>query len=67
MKARKDVLYFVTVGIALFALCLLSLRFGAGRMSLSTFFGGLFGREGYETATVILYHLRLPRRERPMI
>ena len=30
-------------------------------MSLSEFFGGLLCREGHETATVILYHLRLPR------
>jgi iron complex transport system permease protein len=30
-------------------------------MDTVSFFGGLFRREGFETATVILYHLRLPR------
>lgn len=61
MKQRKEALYFTLGGIALFALCLLSLRVGGGGLSASEFYGGLFGREGYETASVILYHLRLPR------
>ncbi len=61
MKKRKEILYFVLCGIALLALCLLSLRVGAGRLSTEAFYGGLFRREGYETASVILYHLRLPR------
>ncbi|MBO7171244.1 MAG: iron chelate uptake ABC transporter family permease subunit, partial [Clostridia bacterium] len=30
-------------------------------MDLSSFWGGLLRREGFESATVILYHLRLPR------
>lgn len=61
MKNKREFWYFTLSGIALLLLCLFSLRFGAGRVDTAAFFGGLFMKEGFETATVILYHLRLPR------
>ena len=39
----------------------LALRFGSTGMSNAAFFGGLFRRTGYESHTLILYKLRLPR------
>lgn len=52
-------------GVALLLLLILSallaLRLGSAEMSWQAFFGGLFGRAGYRTEAVILYHLRLPR------
>ncbi len=40
---------------------LLSIALGSMRLSPSAFFGGLFGRAGYESERAILHHLRLPR------
>ena len=40
---------------------LLSLRFGSAELNNAEFFGGLFGKEGFETARIILLELRLPR------
>ncbi len=40
---------------------LLAVRLGSVEMSSAAFLGGLFRRPGYETFTLILYQLRLPR------
>lgn len=39
----------------------LALRFGSTALGTKDFFFGLFGKTGWETATVILHTLRLPR------
>lgn len=41
--------------------CLLALRLGSTHLDTPSFFGGLFRRAGFETASVILYSIRLPR------
>ena len=61
MKKRTERLFFGIGGMVLIALCLSSLRFGVGKLDTSAFFGGLFFRDGCEMATVVLYHVRLPR------
>ena len=38
-----------------------ALRFGSASLSFADFFRALFREPGYETYTVILYHIRLPR------
>lgn len=52
---------FSVLCLLLLCVCLLSLRFGSAGMNWKTFFAGLFGKEGYEAQTLILYSLRLPR------
>lgn len=52
---------FLVLCLLLLCVCLLSLRFGSAWMDWKTFFAGLFGKEGYEAQTLILYSLRLPR------
>lgn len=55
---------FAVCGITLLFLLLsllLSLRFGSTYLQTGVFFGGLFRRAGYESATLILYAIRLPR------
>ena len=48
--------------LLLLLLCaLLSLRFGSTHLSFAAFWSGLLGRSGYETETLILRALRLPR------
>ncbi|MBQ3080476.1 MAG: iron ABC transporter permease [Clostridia bacterium] len=42
-------------------LALLSLRMGSANLSSSAFFSGLFGRAGFETETLIIRGVRLPR------
>lgn len=54
----------LTVCIALAAFLIaafFSLRFGSSSMSWKAFLGGLLQKEGYETETIILCSLRLPR------
>ncbi len=43
------------------AVMLLALLMGSAPMDLPTLLGGLLGRPGYETQSLILYQLRLPR------
>lgn len=57
----KRITTFSTLGIALIALCLLSMRFGSVQLDLHTFFSALLYKEGFGTQSVILYTLRLPR------
>mgnify|MGYP002587370077 CR=1 FL=1 len=45
----------------LLAVAVLSLRLGSAHLSWSAFFGGLFHQKGFETETLILYAVRLPR------
>ncbi len=51
------------IGLVLILLfiSLLSLRFGSAEMTNAEFFGGLLGRQGFETERIILLTLRLPR------
>ncbi len=49
------------LGIALIALCLLSMRYGSVHLDLPSFFSAIFKKEGFETQSVIIYTLRLPR------
>lgn len=61
MKKKR---HWLTVCIALAAFLIaafFSLRFGSSQMSSGAFFGGLLRKKGYETETIILYSLRLPR------
>ena len=41
--------------------CYFALRFGSADFSFSEFFGGLFRKEGFETQSIIIYSVRLPR------
>ena len=50
------VLLAILTGVAVCAL-----RFGSVEMSRTAFFGALFGAEGEETNTLILYSVRMPR------
>ena len=65
---RPEQRYFWRSGKGAFALALivlvamvLSLRFGSSDFSSMAFWGGLLGREGYETQSAILRYIRLPR------
>ena len=51
----------LTLCLLLLAVVLLSLRFGSAAMDWTSFWGGLLRREGFETQSLILYSLRLPR------
>lgn len=51
----------LTLCLLLLAVLLLSLRFGSAAMDWTSFWGGLLRREGFETQSLILYSLRLPR------
>ena len=57
--SKRNLTATTAIGIVLFALCLLSLRFGSTRIAWNDFFGALFSREG--STAVIIYNLRLPR------
>lgn len=57
----KRLTIFSALGIALFALCLLSMRFGSVFLDFSTFWNAILKKEGFETQSIILYTLRLPR------
>lgn len=57
----KGLTAFSIFGVAFFALCLLSMRFGSVFIDSKSFFSALFMKEGFETQSVIIYSLRLPR------
>ena len=59
-QKRQAVLFSGTL-LFLFVSFYLSLRLGSTALSTADFFGGLFRRTGYESATLILYAIRLPR------
>lgn len=59
MKQKTPALFAFIV--ALPAVCLLSLAVGSAKLPLSEVLSGLFCRAGYETATTILYAIRVPR------
>lgn len=52
---------WLTLCVLFFGAILLSLRFGSAGMDWPSFWGGLLRREGFETQSMILYALRLPR------
>ena len=60
MKTKKSAI-FILFGIALLALCLLSMRFGSVSLDTKSFFSALLRREGYSAQSAIIYTLRLPR------
>jgi iron complex transport system permease protein len=47
--------------LALIATSLMSLILGSSQMGLRELMSGLFMREGFDTVSVIIYHVRLPR------
>ncbi len=47
--------------LLLLAVLLLALRLGSASLSGTAFWGGLFRKEGFQTESLILYELRLPR------
>lgn len=49
------------MGLAVVILSILSFRVGSASLTLREFWGGLFFLSGYETQSVILYQVRLPR------
>lgn len=57
-KSGRSVAILAGLTLLCMALCL---RFGSAEFSGSAFYGGLFGKEGYETQTAILRYIRLPR------
>ncbi len=60
MKIKRPAI-FISLGIALVALCLLSMRFGSVFLDTKSFFSALLRREGFGTQSTIIYTLRLPR------
>jgi len=65
MKSKTSGKIYITGSIALLgllaALVVLSLRFGSGDISWREFFGGFFGKEGYEKISFIIWDMRLAR------
>ena len=59
MSARNKNIILLAALLCLSAVC--SLAFGSAKMDAQTLFYALSGRQGFETQTVILYSLRLPR------
>ena len=59
-KKRQAVLLSSAL-LLLFLSFYLSVRFGSTHLDTAAFFGGLFRRAGQESATLILYAIRLPR------
>lgn len=47
--------------LLLLGVALLALRLGSARLSSTAFWGGLLGKAEFQTETLILYQLRLPR------
>jgi len=47
--------------LLLFGVSLAALRLGSAALSPTAFWSGLLGKEGFQTETLILYQLRLPR------
>ena len=60
MKTKKT-LIFLSLGAALIALILLSMRFGSVFIDTKSFFSALLRQEGYLAQSTIIYTLRLPR------
>jgi iron complex transport system permease protein len=60
VKTKRSAI-FILLGIALLALCLLSMRFGSVSLDTKSFFSALLRREGYSAQSAIIYTLRLPR------
>lgn len=61
-RQRKRVGICIAVfAVLLVLLALASIRYGSASMDFHTFQNALLGREGYETARVILYAVRMPR------
>ncbi len=61
MKRPSLPLVFLCLGTLLLAVFLLSVALGSTPIPLKAIFGGLFGRDGYETERTILRYVRLPR------
>ena len=67
MKANKNErkiplhILYPCIGVLLLVSFYASLRLGSSHMTSRIFFGGLFRLDGYETESVIIYTLRLPR------
>ena len=60
IKKRMAVVYPLLVGLLVLS-CALSLRYGSSGMGLKEAVCALLGREGYQTQTLIMYVIRVPR------
>ncbi|MBO5354721.1 MAG: iron ABC transporter permease [Clostridia bacterium] len=60
-QKRRDAALFGGALLLLLVSLLLSLRFGSTYLTNAEFFGGIFRKEGYKSASVILRAIRLPR------
>ena len=60
MKKRMAVVYPLLAGLLLLS-CALSLRYGSSGMGLKEAISALLGQEGYQTQTLIMYVIRVPR------
>lgn len=58
---RKNTISFISFGIVLFVLCLLSLRFGSADIPTRDFFRALCDYDGKTRFGIIIYSIRLPR------
>ncbi|MBQ3482921.1 MAG: iron ABC transporter permease [Clostridia bacterium] len=59
-RFKRAALPFGVLALLLLS-CLLALRLGSTYLDTPSFLGGLFRRAGFETQSVILYSIRLPR------
>ena len=57
----KGLTCFSVFGVAFLGLCLLSVRYGSVFIGSESFFSALFLKEGYESLSIIIYSLRMPR------
>lgn len=58
---KENIFIFLSLGIVLFALCLLSLRYGSAYMTGKEFVNALFDVKRKTPYGIILYSVRLPR------
>lgn len=61
MNFLKSAYSKVSLMLILLLTALLSLYLGSAEMTLGDFFGGIWGKESFETEQIIIYLLRLPR------
>lgn len=61
MNFLKSAYGKVSLMLILLLTAIISLYLGSAEMSFAEFFGGFLRKEGFETETIIIYSLRLPR------
>ena len=60
-EKKRNLIVFSGAAALLLAAAFFSLRLGSVSLSAAQFWGGMLGKEGYETYTAIFYSSRLPR------